>query len=158
MENIHATAVDIKGSGVLIIGHSGAGKSDLALRLIENKGAVLVSDDRVDLKAENDRLIATAPKTIEGLLEVRGIGIIKTAFKPSSTIELVVAAAPAEEIQRHPQDCFFKNQNVRVPSVLLDLFEPSAPDKIVVKLKAVLERKKETLYDGAASLKIKAEK
>ena len=53
MENIHATAVDIKGSGVLIIGHSGVGKSDLALRLIENKGAVLVSDDRVDLKAES---------------------------------------------------------------------------------------------------------
>lgn len=153
MENIHATAVEIDGSGVLLIGGSGAGKSDLALRLISNKNAVLVADDRVDLKAENGRLVASAPKNIEGLLEVRGVGIVKMPFKPSATIELVVAAASNEDIQRYPKECFFKNQNVRVPSFLLDLFEPSAPDKIVLKLKGVLESKKQTLYDEANAQK-----
>ena len=153
MENIHATAVDIEGYGILIIGSSGAGKSDVALRLIENKGAILVADDRVDLKAENGRLVASAPKNIEGLLEVRGVGIVKTAYKAQTTVELVVKATPKEDVERYPKETFFENQNVRVPSVLLDLFEPSAADKIVVKLKAVLERKKETLYDEAASEK-----
>lgn len=143
MENVHATCVDINGAGVLITGDSGVGKSDLALRLIENKGAVLVSDDRTDLKEENGHLTALPPKTIEGLLEVRGVGIAKKKFKPKTYIKLVVEAALKEKIERYPSAQFFENQGVLIPKILLSLTEASAPDKVVVKLKCVLEEEKQ---------------
>ena len=144
MENIYATCVDIGGKGVLIIGKSGVGKSDLALRLIENKGAVLVSDDRTDLTAQDGVLICSCPKNIEGLLEVRGVGIMKMPFKVKTKLQLVVEAALKNEIDRFPNEVLFENQNIRVPKMLLDFFEASAPDKIVVKLKALLEENDKT--------------
>ena len=73
--NIHASCVAIGGKGVLILGDSGAGKSDLALRLIDD-GAKLVADDRTELYAARGTLCARAPKSIAGLIEVRGLGII----------------------------------------------------------------------------------
>lgn len=137
MENIHATSVDINGFGVLIIGDSGTGKSDLALRLIENKGAVLVADDRTDLRVEGFNLIASCPKNIQGLMEVRGIGIMKQAFKPQTVIKLVVVSKL--KVDRYPDEAFFENQGVKVPCIDLNLLESSAPDKVVVKLKTMLE-------------------
>ena len=71
---IHATTVQLGAHGVLIIGPSGSGKSDLALRLI-GEGALLVSDDQTRLTLKDGRLIATAPATIAGRIEARGIGI-----------------------------------------------------------------------------------
>ncbi|MGO4863291.1 HPr kinase/phosphorylase, partial [Campylobacter jejuni] len=65
----------MRGVGVLIAGPSGSGKSDLALRLID-RGAVLVSDDYTLLHVEGGELHATAPVTIAGRIEVRGIGIV----------------------------------------------------------------------------------
>ena len=140
-ENIHATTVDINGNGILIIGKSGEGKSDLALRLIENKGAVLVADDRTDIQNINGKLVASCPKSIEGLLEVRGIGVVKTPFQPSTEIKLVVTSTSQKDIERYPQNSFFENQGIRIPSLLLDFNLPSAPDKVVVKLKTLLEEK-----------------
>ena len=140
MKNIHATAVEIDKNGILIIGASGSGKSDLALRLIENKGATLVADDRVDLDVEGDKLFGICPKALESLLEVRGIGVIKKPFTVKVQIKLVVTAAEKQEIERMPENTFFNQDGVKVECVLLDLLEPSAPDKVVVKLKAVLEQ------------------
>ncbi|MFR8204974.1 MAG: HPr kinase/phosphorylase [Alphaproteobacteria bacterium] len=57
-------------------GGSGTGKSDLALRLIMDKKAVLVADDRVELELRNSLITASAPLPLKGLLEVRGIGIM----------------------------------------------------------------------------------
>ena len=54
---IHATLVSLQNKGILLKGKSGSGKSDLALRLIENKGAILVADDMVELNIDNNRLI-----------------------------------------------------------------------------------------------------
>ena len=79
-KNIHATAVAIEKKAVLILGKSGAGKSDLALRLIMDKNAELIADDRVDIESVNGVLKAACPKNIQGLLEVRGIGICKFPF------------------------------------------------------------------------------
>ncbi len=87
--NIHATCVRFGGAGVLLIGRSGAGKSDLALRLI-GRGAILVADDRCDMSVERDRLVARAPRTIAGLLEVRGVGIVTLPHAPRAAIALVV--------------------------------------------------------------------
>lgn len=148
MENIHATAVDFDGAGILIVGKSCSGKSDLALRLIENRSAVLISDDRTDLKIENDQLMACCPKNIEGLLEVRGVGIIEQKFIKQSIVRLVVMAAEPSEIERLPRPTFFENQGISVPSIKLCLLEASAADKVVVKLKSVLEETKQNTYDN----------
>src|SRR3546814_8932333 len=74
--NIHASCVAAGNGGVLILGQSGQGKSDLALRLID-RGARLVADDRCDIWHERGRLWCRPPENLAGKLEVRGIGIVE---------------------------------------------------------------------------------
>src|SRR5207237_6122820 len=75
-ETVHASTVALDGRAVLITGPSGSGKSDLALRLLD-RGFTLVSDDQTIVRKDGDRLLASAPPTIAGKLEIRGIGIIE---------------------------------------------------------------------------------
>src|SRR3954453_658078 len=74
-ETIHASTVARDGRAVLISGPSGSGKSDLALRLLD-RGFTLVSDDQTIVRRDGDRLVASAPATIKGKLEIRGVGIV----------------------------------------------------------------------------------
>ena len=143
IENVHATTVDIDSAGVLIVGASGQGKSDLALRLIQNKGAILVADDRTNLENEGGVLKATCPENLKGLLEVRGVGIVQMPFRAETQIKLVVVATDSKDVERYPEETFFETQKITVPKLLLDLHETSAPDKVVVKLKTLLEEKKQ---------------
>jgi HPr kinase/phosphorylase len=87
--------------GVLLLGESGAGKSDLALRLI-SRGAQLVADDRVELFARDDALWAHPPKTLAGLIEVRGVGVLSLPFDAEARIGLVVQLVPREKMPRMP--------------------------------------------------------
>ncbi len=73
---VHATCVAVQGRGLLIIGASGSGKSSLALRMMA-LGADLVADDRVDLSRDEGEVIADAPQRIAGLIEARGIGLLR---------------------------------------------------------------------------------
>ena len=75
-ETVHASTVASDGRAVLISGPSGSGKSDLALRLLD-RGFTLVSDDQTIVRRDGDRLVASAPPTIKGKLEIRGIGIVE---------------------------------------------------------------------------------
>ena len=86
----------IDGRAVLIAGPSGAGKSDLALRLID-RGFTLVSDDQTIVKRDGDRLLASAPPTIAGKLEIRGIGIVDM-----ETVEQYARRAARRADQRDP--------------------------------------------------------
>lgn len=73
---VHGVLVDIFGVGVLITGKSGVGKSETALELVK-KGHRLVADDCVEIRQETENtLVGNAPKLIEHLLEIRGLGII----------------------------------------------------------------------------------
>ena len=74
-ETVHASTVALDGRAVVIMGPSGSGKSDLALRLLD-RGFTLVSDDQTVVKKNGDRLVASAPPTIAGKLEIRGIGVV----------------------------------------------------------------------------------
>src|SRR3981189_3410655 len=87
--NIHASCVAIGARGVLLLGASGTGKSDLALRLID-EGAKLVADDRTILFTAKGMLHARAPASIKGLLEIRGLGIVELPVRTRVKIALVV--------------------------------------------------------------------
>jgi HPr kinase/phosphorylase len=86
---LHATCVDIAGRGVMITGKSGAGKSRLAMELVA-LGAVLVGDDQTELSVVDGALQATAPASIRGLIEARGIGIIEVPVINRTEIKLIV--------------------------------------------------------------------
>ena len=90
MNNIHATLVSLNNKGILLIGKSGSGKSDLALRIIMEKGALLVADDRVCLKIENGKLFGFSPDEIKGKMEIRNVGIIETDYIKDVEIVLCV--------------------------------------------------------------------
>jgi hypothetical protein len=94
--NIHASCVAIGTAGVLLLGKSGAGKSDLALRLID-EGAVLVADDRTILFGRNGLLQARAPASIRGLLEIRGLGIVTLKSRANVKVSLVVRLGQEDE-------------------------------------------------------------
>jgi serine kinase of HPr protein (carbohydrate metabolism regulator) len=144
--NVHATCVVLaraaesfgarRDSGVLLIGKSGAGKSDLALRLIE-RGAILVSDDRTELLVIGDSLIARPPANLRGLMEVRGVGIIAVPCAPKTRVALAVSLdgtrsrLPAHEHYKAPWDL-----SRPVPLLRLAAFDPSAPAKILLAVAA----------------------
>lgn len=136
-KNMHATCVEIDGAGVLLMGKSGSGKSDLALRLIENKNAVLISDDQTILAADGEKIWARAAENIEGKLEVRGVGICRFDYKPETTLKLAVNL-DAENYERMPEVSFFTLDGVKIEQINISAFEVSAVDKIVVKLKGRL--------------------
>jgi len=95
-ETIHATGFVLGPYGVMLRGPSGAGKSLLTLELMdiwEARGldAMLVSDDRIELDAaQGGGLVMRAPKAIEGLIELRGRGIVRRPFAASAPLHLIV--------------------------------------------------------------------
>ena len=130
---IHASCVAIDGIGVLIRGGSGAGKSDLALRLIDG-GAVLVADDYCEVIEEGDGLIATAPALIAGKMEVRGFGVASVPFVPRAVVGLVVDLAPWAQIPRMPDATTCTLAGVTLSWVTVDPATVSAAAKVRVVL------------------------
>lgn len=108
MTTVHASAVQSGTTGILIRGPSASGKSRLAfdLMLAGRAGKIpatsLIGDDRILLEAEAGRLIAKAPDTLGGLIEIRGLGIRRCDFIPQGTIGLVIDLA-AEDAARLPE-------------------------------------------------------
>ena len=111
MTTVHASAVLVGARAVLIRGPSAAGKSRLAWELIEagRRGAApfsrLVGDDRVHLQAIGGRLLVRPAEALAGLIELRGVGILRRDHEPCAVIGLVVdlAAADAERLPEHGQ-------------------------------------------------------
>ena len=129
MKTIHATGVLIAGAGVLLCGKSGAGKSDLALRLIDG-GAVLIADDRVEVRVDQGKVMANAPASLAGLLEVRGVGLMNVPFAPESELHLVVDLVKPEKVERLPEPEWTEIVGHRLPRLALAPFEASAPAKL----------------------------
>lgn len=144
--NIHASCVLLAragsafgapaNAGVLLLGESGHGKSDLALRLI-GLGAKLVSDDRTDLFVERKRLWARAPANLAGLIEVRGLGIVALPHRAEARVALAVLldGKPARLPSRETYKTSF---DLSAPPPLLRLapFEASAPARIALAVAA----------------------
>ena len=131
-ETIHASTVASNGRAVLITGRSGSGKSDLALRLID-RGFSLVSDDQTIVRRDGDRLLATAPATIAGKIEIRGIGIIQLPAATDTPLALIVELT--SESTRLPEDGLERTiLGVSVPLISVDAKTASAAAKVVLAL------------------------
>ena len=131
-ETVHASTVATGGRAVLLGGPSGSGKSDLALRLLD-RGFTLVSDDQTIVRREGGRLIASAPPTIAGKLEVRGIGIVEMATVTDVPIALFVELT--SEVQRLPDDNRQHSiLSLPLPLISIDAKTASAPSKVVLAL------------------------
>lgn len=130
-ERRHATAIAIGGRVVLLLGPSGSGKSDLALRLID-RGAQLVADDQTLLTAEDGTLIASAVAGSAGLLEVRGVGIVRMATHPPAPVALVVQLGERGPRLPRPRTC--EICGVHLPCLRLDAAQVSAPIHVELAL------------------------
>ncbi len=137
MTTIHGTGILISGVGVLLRGASGAGKSDLAMRLID-EGAILIADDRVEVQVDQGKVTAAAPARLTGLIEVRGVGIMRVPFVPRAELHLVVDLVAPGLVERLPEVGWTpvvkghlpRIADVRLPRIALAPFEASAPAKV----------------------------
>lgn len=137
---IHATALERRGSAVLLLGASGAGKSDLALRLMDS-GFRLIADDRVIVEPRQDRLWAQAPDILSGLLEVRGVGIVPVPVQKGAVpVVLAVDLVSPEQVDRLPDPGHLKIVDVAVCLFRLYAFEPSAPLKVRLAFDLALQK------------------
>jgi serine kinase of HPr protein (carbohydrate metabolism regulator) len=131
-ETVHASTVTRDGRAVLITGPSGSGKSDLALRLLD-RGFTLVSDDQTVVKKDGNRLLASAPPTIAGKLEIRGMGIVEMDRVDNVPVALI--AELTGDIQRLPDDSRERPiLGVKLPLITIDAMTASASAKVSLAL------------------------
>jgi HPr kinase/phosphorylase len=126
---VHATAVAVAQRAVLLRGPPGAGKSDLALRLIDS-GARLVADDQTELRRAGMLILVSAPPAIAGLIEVRGIGILRVDAVEVSPLALLVDLVPPGQVERLPEGRSEKVLGLPIPLIHLAAFEASAAAKL----------------------------
>ena len=127
--HVHASCAARDGAGVLLLGPPGAGKSDLLLRLLGN-GFQLVADDRVELDGGN----ASPPAALAGLLEVRGLGIVRLAHVAPVRLALAVRLTEpgARPMERLPAQA--ARAQWGVPELLLDASCASAVHRVAIAL------------------------
>jgi HPr kinase/phosphorylase len=104
-KTIHGSAVLLGERGILVRGASGSGKSTLVLELLaaDPRGARLVADDRVIVAAAHGRLLADVPAEIAGLIEMRGVGLVRRRHVAPVVVRLVVDLLAAEACSRLPE-------------------------------------------------------
>jgi HPr kinase/phosphorylase len=138
---LHASCAARGNDAVLFLGPSGAGKSELVLRLM-GRGWTLVADDQVELEAEPpDLLMAAPPAPLRGMLEVRGLGLLRDLPAGPARLRLVVDLLPPDDAPpRLPEPRAFEAHGRRLPRIALAGREAAAPDKVAVALDAACGR------------------
>jgi serine kinase of HPr protein (carbohydrate metabolism regulator) len=134
-ETVHASAVAIGGRAVLIGGLPGSGKSDLALRLID-RGAALISDDYCDVRRVEGRALASAPATILGKIEMRGLGLVELETVQDVPVALFVDLDRVPERMPEPGETQAL-AGIAVPVLRLAGLEASAPLKVEAALRLI---------------------
>jgi HPr kinase/phosphorylase len=128
---IHGSCVARDGAGVLILGPSGAGKSDLTLRLL-GRGFTLVADDQIDISDG----FAQAPEALAGLLEVRGLGIVRLPYLSGVKLNIIIALTDQPERLPQPE----RHADLDLPVVRVQAASASAPDRVALALDCALGR------------------
>ncbi len=118
------------------MGASGSGKSDLALRIMDAGGS-LISDDYTQLTVSDNQLIGSPPDNIKGMMEVRGIGLLKVPYIRSARLDVVVICESKEAIERLPPVIHTDIEGIKLRELRLWPFESSA----VAKLRAFLQNR-----------------
>jgi len=141
---VHATCVALRVGkrwpAVLLRGASGAGKSDLALRLLESGGR-LVADDQTHVAKVGRALIATSPPALAGMIEVRGVGILslpRTRVLTRAPVALLVDLVAPARIERLPEASDEVVQGVSLPRLDLAPFEVSSAAKLSLALARIV--------------------
>ena len=149
---VHATAVALLDAtipfggrieaAVLLLGESGAGKSDVALRLIA-AGAKLIADDQTALFVERDRVYADAPPAVSGSMEIRGLGIMRMEKASPCPVILAVQLDQRATVARLPEPQFYDlpatlQADVKLPLIMLNAHEASTPAKIAAAAAAIV--------------------
>ena len=112
---MHASCVDINGSGVLIIGRSGSGKSSLAINLLA-LGSKLVADDQCELVQKNNSFRISKPASLPKSIEIRGVGLVSVPMVNETSLDWVVNMDQVEK-ERMPTPRFTEIGGFRVPTV-----------------------------------------
>ena len=159
---LHGELMDIYGTGVLIRGESGLGKSETALELIK-RGHRLIADDAVEVKRiSSDTLVGCAPELIRYYMELRGIGVINVrhlygmgAVKPETNIDLVVSMEPWEDGKAYDR-LGLTNETasflgVSLPQVTIPV-RPGRNLAVIMELAAMNNRQKKMGYNAAEAL------
>jgi serine kinase of HPr protein (carbohydrate metabolism regulator) len=152
---VHASAVLVGARAVLIRGPSGAGKSRLALELIEARrsGALrfarLVGDDRIYLERAGGRLLVRPEETLSGLIELRGVGILRRDYEPCAVVGLVVDLAAAAAAERLPETGQISIDGISLPRLAVAPGATALPAAMaVVTSCGVISVDKATLGDA----------
>ena len=131
-KRIHGSSVAVEDNGILIIGHSGSVKSDLALRLIDSGGTLISDDQTLCLKKQNEIFLFSI-EAIYGLLEIRNMGIIKVPYVENVKMKIIVSLVKKKKERLYP-----KNEKrllgLNFPHLELEPNEISAVAKIKLKL------------------------
>jgi HPr kinase/phosphorylase len=130
---IHGTCVVVKQKGVLICGKPGAGKSTLALQLID-RGAILVADDQTRLTLEEGKVMAQPPASLKGLMEVRGVGICDFPYQAKSALGLCVEIVEDENLDRLPDPIFQEYLGLKISLLRLQKSDPLGALKVELKV------------------------
>ncbi len=130
---VHGTTVALDGRAILLRGPSGSGKSDLALRLIDAGGG-LVADDQSLVWRDGEALFVRAPATIAGLIEVRGVGLVKVDALPQGRLVLIADLVAPQHVERLPEPRSETIFGLAIPLVAVAPFEASAPIKLRLAL------------------------
>ena len=136
-ERVHATAVSLGGHGILLIGASGSGKSDLALRLID-RGARLIGDDSIVVDPADPLPLLYGAANIAGQIEVRGVGILRLDHVDAIPLRLAVTLDQPPE-RMPPDGRTISIAGFDIPWIVLSALEASTPVKIEYALKSLVD-------------------
>ena len=158
----HGVLVDVYGEGVLILGESGIGKSEMAIELVK-RGHRLIADDAVEIRRVNDtRLIGSSPELIRHFIEIRGIGIVNVknlfgigAINDNKSIDLVLKLELWTDNKEYDrlgdQENFEEILGVKLPSILIPV-RPGRNLAVIVEVAAMNHRQKSLGYDALEEL------
>ncbi len=158
----HGVLVEVYGEGVLIIGESGAGKSECAIELIK-RGHRLIADDAVEIRKVSDSVLeGSSPSNIRHFIELRGIGIINArrifgmgAVKSKENINMVIQLEEWDATKAYDRlgldNEYTKILDVKVPVITVPI-TPGRNLAVIVETAAMNNRQKKMGYNGAKEL------
>ena len=160
----HGVLVEVYGEGILLVGDSGVGKSEIAIELIK-RGHRLIADDAVEIRRVSSKsLVGQPPENIRHFIELRGVGVINArrifgmgSVKPAQKIDMCINMEvwdPTKVYDRMGIDNEFTEiLGIKIPVVTIPV-KPGRNLAVIVEVAAMNNRQKEMGYNAARELLI----